>query len=424
MFSRKSFLIVIEVKPNYLPIFNVPYRRNPLFTGHANTLQMIHQKLVSNARPGITSSYVIYGLGGVGKTQLAIEYSYQHRKDFDIIYWLRADNYETLLRSYSQLYEDSSFRSLTGLNLGDENNLEKISARVILWFERCQDLRWLLLIDNADRLQRDSASQGKQIETIGNIIPRGQSGCVLVTSRDRSALVQLATDGDELLVMDEDEARNFLFKCSKADPTESEDVVALVNELGRLPLAIEQAGGFIRETGVTISAYRRLYSANKSKALEKGLSATHRSQYYRETVSTTWNVSFKSIHERDRLASVILKIAAFLDGKQIQKDLFYGATLGSDESEESLSEWEINDAFGTLMSYSLLRPIQGEESMEMHLLVQNVIRDDEKTDKVEYFMLSTELVQRRFPWGGDVNNLKGCRKYISQAQNVQQLHKS
>jgi len=53
---------------------------------------MIHQKLVLNAQPGITSSYVIYGLGGVGKTQLAIEYSYQHRNDFDIIHWLRADD--------------------------------------------------------------------------------------------------------------------------------------------------------------------------------------------------------------------------------------------------------------------------------------------------------------------------------------------
>src|SRR5579871_2771469 len=176
---------------------------------------MIHQKLVSHARPGFTSSYVIYGLGGVGKTQLAIEYSYLHCGDFDIIYWLRADDYETLLRSYSQLYEDSSFRSLTGLNLGDENDLEKISTCVMLWFERCQDLRWLLVIDNADKLQRDPKHH--QIETIGNIIPRGQSGCVLVTSRDRSALGQLATDGDELLVMDEDEARNFLFKCSKAD---------------------------------------------------------------------------------------------------------------------------------------------------------------------------------------------------------------
>ena len=157
---------------------------------------MIHQKLVLNAQLGFTSSYLIYGLGGIGKTQVAIEYSYRHCNDFDVIYWLRADDYETLLRSYFQLYEDPSFRGLTGLNLGDENDLEKITARVKLWFESCCDIRWLLVIDNADKLQRDSISPGGQIKTIGNIIPRGQSECVLVTSRDRSALGQLATDGE------------------------------------------------------------------------------------------------------------------------------------------------------------------------------------------------------------------------------------
>ena len=105
---------------------------------------MIHQNLVLDARPDFTSSYVIHGLGGVGKTQLAIEHSYLHHSDFDIIYWLRADDYETLLRSYSQLYVDSSFRSATGLNLGDENDFEKISAQVILWFERCRNIRCVM----------------------------------------------------------------------------------------------------------------------------------------------------------------------------------------------------------------------------------------------------------------------------------------
>ena len=109
-----------EVKPNYLPIFNIPYRRNPHFTGHASTFQIIHRKLVLEAWPDFTSTYVIYGLGGVGKTQLAIEYSYQRRKDFDFIYWLRADDYDTLLTSYSQPYDDPTFRGFTGLNLGDE----------------------------------------------------------------------------------------------------------------------------------------------------------------------------------------------------------------------------------------------------------------------------------------------------------------
>src|SRR5579871_1036559 len=412
MFSRKSFLIVIEVKPNYLPIFNVPYRRNPLFTGHADVLKMIHQRLVLDARPDFTSSYVIYGLGGVGKTQVAIEYSYLHRNDFDIIYWLRADDYETLLTSYSQLYDDAKFRGFTGLCLGDERDLEAIAAQAKLWFENCQDIRWLLVIDNADKLQRDSTSQGHQIETIGNIIPRGQSGCVLVTSRDRSSLGQLASDGEELLVMDEDEAKEFLIKCSKVDSTKLEDATALVRELGRLPLAIEQAGGFIRETGLTIPEYGRLYNANKLDALKEGLSLTHKREYYRETVNTTWNVSFNAVHERDHLASVILQIAAFLDEKKIQKDLFYNAKLCINENDEILSEWKVNKAFGTLMSYSLVRPVKDEESVEMHLLVQSVIRDDDKTDRIQCFMRSAELVQKQFPWGGDSKNLKNCRKYL------------
>src|SRR5271169_7021220 len=105
-------------------MFNVPYRRNPLFTGRSEALRTIHRKLVSEASLIMTSSYVLYGLGGVGKTQIAIEYSYRHEADFDMIYWLRADNYETLLMSYLQLYNDPSFKAFSSINLGDESNLE------------------------------------------------------------------------------------------------------------------------------------------------------------------------------------------------------------------------------------------------------------------------------------------------------------
>jgi tetratricopeptide (TPR) repeat protein len=395
----------------------VPYRRNPFFTGQAEILETIHEKLVSGAPADITSSYVIYGLGGVGKSQIAIEYSYRHRDEFDVIQWLRADDYETLLTSYSLLYADASFRGLTGLNLGDETNLETIAKRVRLWFEECQDIKWLLVIDNADKLERDSpdaSSQQRQIETIGSLIPRGRSGHVLVTSRVGSAIGQLASQGEELLVMDEDDAKKFLQECSKTGSDEVEDAVALVSELGRLPLAIEQAGGFIREARVSIAEYRRLYKAHRSDALREGLSDTHRSEYYHETVSTTWNVSFNAIEQKDRLAATILRIAAFLDGKRIPKDLFYDADLTVDGNEETISEWKANNAFRTLMAYSLIRSIKGNDALEIHSLVQAVIRDDEKTDTRRCFIKSTELVKRRFPWGSDLTT---CRKYLSQAQN-------
>ena len=376
--------------------------------------------MVLEARSDLTSSYVLYGLGGVGKTQIAIEYSYRHRTDFDIIYWLRADNYETLLSSYLHLYNDPSFKAFTNLNLGDETNLETVAMRIKSWFESCQDITWLLIVDNADNLESivdDNQSQNPKVKTIASLIPKGYRGCVLVTSRNRSANGQLAIMGEKLDVMDKDNAKSFLLKCSQAASNESEQAGHLVETLGRLPLAIEQAGGFMRENGISIAEYRELYKSNQSRALKEGLSTAHKELYYYETVATTWDVSFKAIEQTDPLAIVILRISSFLDGKQIQKDLFYDANLEVCGSEGRRSDWEVNKSFGTLMSYSLVHPVKDKQSVEMHRLVQDVICDVTKTKQVQWFTASAELVRRRFPWGGDLDNLNPCIKYLSQARS-------
>src|SRR5437762_9955940 len=118
----------------------------------------------------------------------------------------------------------------------------------------------------------------------------------------------------------------------------------------------------------------------------------HKESYYRETVATTWDVSFKAIEQTDPLANVILRISAFLDGKQIQKDLFYDTNLKVCGRERNISDWEVNTSFGILMSYSLVHPIKSSQCVEMHLLVQNVIRDITRFEQVELFMASAELV--------------------------------
>ena len=390
--------ICVGIKSKYLPIFNVSFSRNGLFTGQEEILKSIHKNLVLEARSDLTSSYVLHGLGGVGKTQIAIEFSYQHRADFDIICWLRADNYETLLTSYVQLYNDPSFKAFSSLDLDDENNLEIVAMRIKSWFESCRDITWLIIVDNADNFDTIA---GQKIKTIASLIPKGphRGGCVLVTSRNRSADGQLAIMGEELDVMDKDDAKLFLLTCSRAASDESEEAGLLVETLGRLPLAIEQAGGFMREAGISISEYRELYKSNRSEALKEGLSTAHKELYYRETVATTWDVSFKAIEKKDPLANVILRISAFLDGKQIQKELFYDANLMACGITSNRSDWEVNKSFRTLMSYSLVHPVKDKQSVEMHLLVQSVIRDasESRTERVQWFMASAELVDRRFP---------------------------
>ena len=95
---------------------------------------------------------MLHGLGGIGKTQIAIEYAYRHQKEFDIICWLRADDYNTLISSYIQLANNPTFKSFANLNFNDKPNHEAIAKRVQMWFENTVEMRWLLILDNADSL--------------------------------------------------------------------------------------------------------------------------------------------------------------------------------------------------------------------------------------------------------------------------------
>ena len=329
-----------------------------------------------------------------------MEYCYQHRNEFDLILWLRADDYETLLTSYIQLYQNKTFRAFTGVKVADETNFELLSKQV----QTCEDVKWLLVIDNADELE-SSEGEGPTLE---KIVPRGYTGCVLVTSRNRSAVGQLAKDGMELSAMTESEATLFLQTCCKR--RETAEMAELLADLGRLPLAIEQAGGFIRTHSTSIAEYRKLYDKNKSRALDAGLSRTHKEEYYHKTVATTWNISFAAIQQKSALASMILRVAGFLDGKEIPKEMFYDTEMTLNGEECMITEWEAHEAFGIIMSYSLLQPFEDRESISMHPLVQIIVREQTRIEKLNYFHQSVKLVRRKYPWGGEGNNLKACLK--------------
>ena len=167
--------MILELKSEYLPIFSVPYPRNENFTGQMRNLDVVHKHLVLEAKGGFTSSHALYGLGGIGKTQIAIEYAYSHREQFDVIYWLRADHYETLVTSYVQLAQDPQLKNLIKFNREEDPDHKSIANQIRMWFEGTRAVRWMLISDNVDKLRSDIVA----------LIPIGSGGCVLVTSRNR-----------------------------------------------------------------------------------------------------------------------------------------------------------------------------------------------------------------------------------------------
>ena len=144
------------------PLWNIPYLQNPLFTGRADILQHLHNNLTNNKAAALTQA--ISGLGGIGKTQTAVEYAYRHRDDYRYILWVNAATRDTIITSFIQL------AALLKLPEREEQDQNIVVAAVKAWFTSHGD--WLLIFDNADDLP-----------LVEDFLPPGGKGHLLLTTR-------------------------------------------------------------------------------------------------------------------------------------------------------------------------------------------------------------------------------------------------
>jgi hypothetical protein len=126
-------------------VWTIPYPRNPVFTGREALLAHLATQLQAGQTMALTQPpQAISGLGGVGKTQLAVEYAYQHRADYQAVLWARAESTEALTSSCVALAKELN------LSQKDERDTTLIVAAVQRWL--CSNTGWLLILGNADDL--------------------------------------------------------------------------------------------------------------------------------------------------------------------------------------------------------------------------------------------------------------------------------
>ncbi|MEL7352821.1 MAG: toll/interleukin-1 receptor domain-containing protein [Cyanobacteria bacterium J06560_5] len=199
--------------------WNVPYERNPFFTGREAVLQALHQQLNQDEAVALSQTQAISGLGGIGKTQTAVEYVYRHRQDYQAVFWVRA---ETDLELHTGFVEIARLLNLPQQEAQDPR--DTIQA-VKQWL--AQNLGWLLVFDNADHP-----------ELLNPFRPRQGQGHILLTSRAQTFDSFGIARPVSLQKMPADEAISFLFKRAgeeSDDPTEAEAAADLAAELGFLP---------------------------------------------------------------------------------------------------------------------------------------------------------------------------------------------
>lgn len=246
-------------------VWNVPSRRNPLFTGRADALAALANALHAEKTVALTQAQALSGLGGIGKTQTAIEYAYRYREGYQAVLWVWAETREIFMTDLTSLAE------LLNLPERYEHDQQMIVEAVKLWL--CNHDGWLLILDNVE-----------DIMMVTDVLPYAPEckGHIIVTTRLQAT--GLVAQCINVVPMEPDEGTLFLLRRAKLLSQES--VLADVSEqtrneagciarlLGGLPLALDQAGAYIEETGCSLADYLDRYQRRPTALLNRRGNAT------------------------------------------------------------------------------------------------------------------------------------------------------
>jgi len=349
--------------------WNVPYRRNPFFTGREELMQRLHTLLRQEKAAVLTQSLVLSGLGGIGKTQMAVEYAYRYAQQYASVFWINADTMESILASYTAL--------AALLDLPEQHDLDQQKAVTAVNRWLCTHREWLLIVDNVE-----------DHEQIVSMLPTSPEGCLLFTTR-RQTLGTLAYPLEMERMSQEEGVRFLLYRsrrlsldepldhCSYAEVMEAGEIVRAMEGL---PLALDQAGAYIEETQCSLQDYLQLFQSHRAILLGQrgGVGSDHPA-----SVATTLSLSIATIARQDPAAVELLQACALLHPDGIPEEVFLeGANhLGPVLAAACADMFSWNRLVATVSAYSLLRRQPKEKTLSMHRLVQAVLQDGLEKEK-------------------------------------------
>jgi len=367
------------------PVWNVSHHRN--------------QDILSGLRLALTSGepaawkQAITGMGGVGKTQLAVEYIYRHKPDYRVIWWIRSEEPATMAADYAGL--------AASLDLPEKDSIDQSeTARAVKrWLEH--NSGWLLIFDNAH-------DQG----AISDYLPQGGAGHIIITSRNPN----WGSVAGLLPVKKFDRADSIEFLLRRTGQDDQDAADALADDLGDLPLALEQAGAYIKATGIALTDYQELFRSRR-KELWKDESPP---SDYPDSVATTWSLAMEEVSKKSPAAADLLNICAFLAPDEISQGMLgEGAEFIPEPLASTASDrLAMNRVISVLRRYSLIDA--SDESLSVHRLVQAVVRDRmSESEAKRWVETAVHLLGAAFPFEGyDVQTWDLCSYLLPHALAV------
>ncbi|GCF11684.1 XRE family transcriptional regulator [Dictyobacter arantiisoli] len=372
----------------------VSYQRNPFFTGREAILQQVDQ-LLQYSDATTTRRYVaLRGLGGVGKTQIALEYAYRSIQKFSIIFWVDAETNERLRASFNTIAR------MLGVVQQQEQEFSQVIARVQRWLITHQE--WLVIFDNVEDLT-----------LLKTVLPTLGSGGVLITTR-RQDIGTMAQTID-IHPMNSEEGRLFLLRRaqlitldalqSESQPRleQPEELAAqtIVKMTDGLPLALDQAGAYIEATRCGIFPFLNILQSSQLSIFGQRDGDTD----HPLSVITTFEISFEHIQMNNALAADLLIMCAFLSPDAIPEALLteYAGLFSQSALQDTNNVLlQFNAAIKDILRYSLIQRQPQTRTLTIHRLVQAAIKQCISRDRQRIWMKQiTHALNQAFPGQGE-----------------------
>ncbi|KAF6804729.1 Nephrocystin-3-like protein 3 [Colletotrichum musicola] len=418
----------------------VPYAENPEFVGRAEILEPVkqlfgHEELNSGTSRRDTR-VTLNGIGGVGKTQIALAYSHWFNKKFPdaSVFWVHASSIERFRLAFIRIAQECQIP-------GRDDPKSDVLQLVKNWLEDRQRKRWLLVIDNADDMEvffsPTNVNQPSQTDiAVGRYIPECSHGSILITTRNKQVGVKLTRGKPPIQVkeMTDGETNELLGSLLQGIDFSPGEASLLSSRLEHLPLALAQAASFILENSLTISEYVRLLDQSDFSLVDRlseHFETVGRDSETPHALTATWLISFDQIERQQPLAGDILSVISLLDRQAIPRAIVWeychtrlleDAGSTDDHNDNSVGDADadlaLTKALGTLQAFSFITKA-GENSYNMHRLVQ-LITHKRMTDRGVIDRFSGDAVTAvayAFPLGTHQNR-ELCAKYLPHALAV------
>ena len=322
--------------------------QNPNFTGREQLLLDLRAQL--GTRASVLLPQALHGLGGVGKTQVAVEYVHRFATDYEVVWWISAEQISLIRSSLAELG--------TQMNIADEDDTTKTITNVLEALRQGRPYRrWILIFDNAD-----------SPEAVEEYLPY-PTGHILITSRNPAWTSK--AQALEVDVFSREESVQFIRQ--RGRDVSAVEADQLAEALGDLPLALEQAAAWQRETGMAVPDYLNLLNERMSELLSE-----NRPTNYPRPVAATWGLALDQLTEKWPAAAELLRLCAFFSPEPIAERLLTAGRVLNlpDQLGRALRDpLEFSRAKRDIGRYALAKTNPGEKTVQVHRLVQAILRD-------------------------------------------------